>query len=140
MWATRFIIQINIGWCLVHPYLNLMVEGRGFEPLKPVRAAILQTAPINHSGTPPGSARNVSPSPRGESNPLTYRLQIGCAAIALLGHSDTIIYLLKNTLGEKLRKDASSTLTLVSSSTSLNISSKKQLKYYRNESHKSQAK
>src|SRR5271157_4813383 len=26
-------------------------------------------------------------SPRGESNPLTYRLQIGCAAIALLGHN-----------------------------------------------------
>ena len=30
-----------------------MVEGVGFEPTKPVRAAILQTAPINHSGTPP---------------------------------------------------------------------------------------
>ena len=26
-----------------------------------------------------------NPSPRGESNPLTYRLQIGCATIALLG-------------------------------------------------------
>ncbi len=25
-------------------------------------------------------------SPRGDSNPLTYRLQIGCAAIAPLGH------------------------------------------------------
>ena len=30
-----------------------MVEGAGFEPAKPFRAAILQTAPINHSGTPP---------------------------------------------------------------------------------------
>ena len=27
-----------------------------------------------------------APSPRGDSNPLTYRLQVGCAAIALLGH------------------------------------------------------
>ena len=26
-------------------------------------------------------------SPRGESNPLTYRLQVGCAAIAPLGHA-----------------------------------------------------
>ena len=25
-------------------------------------------------------------SPRGDSNPLTYRLQVGCATIALLGH------------------------------------------------------
>ena len=30
-----------------------MVEEAGFEPAKPVRAAILQTAPISHSGTPP---------------------------------------------------------------------------------------
>ena len=34
-----------------------MVEGAGFEPAKPVRAAILQTAPINHSGTSPGATR-----------------------------------------------------------------------------------
>ena len=32
-----------------------------------------------------GRASHVSWSPRGDSNPLTYRLQIGCAAIALLG-------------------------------------------------------
>jgi hypothetical protein len=30
-----------------------MVEGVGFEPTQPVRAADLQSAPINHSGTPP---------------------------------------------------------------------------------------
>ena len=29
------------------------VEGVGFEPTQPVRAADLQSAPINHSGTPP---------------------------------------------------------------------------------------
>ena len=64
-----------------------MVEGAGFEPAKPVRAAILQTAPINHSGTPPDAiAGNQKPSPRGDSNPPTYRLQVGCAAIAPLGH------------------------------------------------------
>ena len=60
-----------------------LVEGGGFEPPQPFQAADLQSAPINHSGTPP--AQNSSP--RGESNPLTYRLQVGCAAIALLGHS-----------------------------------------------------
>lgn len=49
--------------------------------MKPFRAAVLQTAPISHSGTSPC----VEASPRGESNPLTYRLQVGCAAIAPLG-------------------------------------------------------
>ena len=44
-----------------------MVEGAGFEPAKPFQAAILQTAPINHSGTPP----HLNTSPRGGSNPLT---------------------------------------------------------------------
>ena len=64
-----------------------MVEGVGFEPTKPVRAAILQTAPINHSGTPPHATTSANHlSPRGDSNPLTYRLQVGCAAIAPLGH------------------------------------------------------
>ena len=29
------------------------MEGVGFEPTQPVRAADLQSAPINHSGTPP---------------------------------------------------------------------------------------
>ncbi len=62
-----------------------MVEGAGFEPAKPFKAAILQTAPINHSGTPP-NATGKTHSPRGDSNPLTYRLQVGCAAIAPLGH------------------------------------------------------
>ena len=33
--------------------LYFMVEGVGFEPTQPVRAADLQSAPINHSGTPP---------------------------------------------------------------------------------------
>ena len=49
--------------------------------MKPFRAAVLQTAPISHSGTSPCAEA----SPRGESNPLTYRLQVGCAAIAPLG-------------------------------------------------------
>ncbi len=49
--------------------------------MKPFRAAVLQTAPISHSGTSPC----IEQSPRGESNPLTYRLQVGCAAIAPLG-------------------------------------------------------
>ena len=63
-----------------------MVEGAGFEPAKPFKAAILQTAPINHSGTPPHTTNETQYSPRGDSNPLTYRLQVGCAAIAPLGH------------------------------------------------------
>jgi hypothetical protein len=33
--------------------LYFMVEGVGFEPTQPLRAADLQSAPINHSGTPP---------------------------------------------------------------------------------------
>jgi hypothetical protein len=33
--------------------LRFMVEGVGFEPTQPLRAADLQSAPINHSGTPP---------------------------------------------------------------------------------------
>ena len=33
--------------------LHFMVEGVGFEPTQPLRAADLQSAPINHSGTPP---------------------------------------------------------------------------------------
>src|SRR5438067_1355275 len=67
------------------------------------RAADLQSAAINHSATPPlhpGDAKERAPvgvlaphrlprvagrSPRGDSNPLTYRLQVGCAAIAPLG-------------------------------------------------------
>ncbi len=63
-----------------------MVEGAGFEPANPFKAAILQTAPINHSGTPPHTTNETQYSPRGDSNPLTYRLQVGCAAIAPLGH------------------------------------------------------
>ena len=63
-----------------------MVEGAGFEPAKPFKAAILQTAPINHSGTPPHAINKARHSPRGDSNPLTYRLQVGCATIAPLGH------------------------------------------------------
>ena len=62
---------------------SIPVEGVGFEPTQPFQAADLQSAPINHSGTPPDAL--WEPSPRGESNPLTYRLQVGCATIALLG-------------------------------------------------------
>jgi hypothetical protein len=45
--------------CALQPsYVDLFsfvnkVEGVGFEPTQPVRAADLQSAPINHSGTPP---------------------------------------------------------------------------------------
>jgi len=44
-----------------------------------LRAADLQSAPINHSGTPPDTTplKTNIPSPRGDSNPLTYRLG-GC--------------------------------------------------------------
>ena len=35
------------------PLTACKVEGVGFEPTQPVRAADLQSAPINHSGTPP---------------------------------------------------------------------------------------
>jgi hypothetical protein len=35
------------------PLTLCKVEGVGFEPTQPVRAADLQSAPINHSGTPP---------------------------------------------------------------------------------------
>jgi hypothetical protein len=37
----------------VYGLAKIMVEGVGFEPTQPVRAADLQSAPINHSGTPP---------------------------------------------------------------------------------------
>ena len=33
--------------------LHFILEGVGFEPTQPLRAADLQSAPINHSGTPP---------------------------------------------------------------------------------------
>ena len=46
------------------------MEGAGFEPAKPVRAAILQTAPINHSGTPPYViVENLVPQPEGGFEP-----------------------------------------------------------------------
>ena len=71
--------------------------------LRSLAAADLQSAGINHSPTPacpltPPRAPAEHPSgppsrriwsPRGDSNPLTYRLQIGCAAIAPLGRRDT---------------------------------------------------
>lgn len=38
---------------LCGPLIPSKVEGVGFEPTQPVRAADLQSAPINHSGTPP---------------------------------------------------------------------------------------
>ena len=38
---------------LCGPHALWKVEGVGFEPTQPVRAADLQSAPINHSGTPP---------------------------------------------------------------------------------------
>lgn len=50
-----------------------------------LRAADLQSAPINHSGTSPRKAVGSKRSPRRDSNPSTYRLQVGCATIALLG-------------------------------------------------------
>ena len=65
-----------------------MVERAGFEPAKPVRTTVLQTVPISHSGISPcypNPPLQLVNSPRGESNPLTYRLQVGCAAIAPLG-------------------------------------------------------
>ncbi len=52
-----------------------------------LRAADLQSAPINHSGTPPDKTTSFITSPRRDSNPSTYRLQVGCATIAPLGHS-----------------------------------------------------
>ena len=65
----------------------LMVEGTGFEPVKHVSATDLQSVPINRSGTPPDANMLVRQSPRGDSNPLTYRLQVGCATVAPLGHA-----------------------------------------------------
>ncbi len=64
------------------------MEGAGFEPAKPVRAAILQTAPINHSGTPPATTiKNWVPQPeRGfepTNLPITNRLRYHCATRAL---------------------------------------------------------
>ena len=83
--------------------LTIPVEGVGFEPTKPFRAPDLQSGGISRSPTPPCGPvfirlgqklpcsrcllTSVSVySPRGDSNPLTYRLQIGCAALAPLGH------------------------------------------------------
>ena len=43
---------VRIRDCFTTP-AEAMVEGTGFEPVQPVRAAVLQTGPINHSGTPP---------------------------------------------------------------------------------------
>jgi hypothetical protein len=76
-----------------------MVERAGFEPAKPVRTTVLQTVPISHSGTSPcdPDSRKLN-SPRGESNPLTYRLQVGCAAIAPLGRKKEIPILMNANL------------------------------------------
>ena len=84
--------------------LLFLVEGVGFEPTKPDRAPDLQSGGFNHSPTPPldsslavlllrrkdgwGGSRRfraAEESPRGDSNPPTCRLQVGCAAIAPLG-------------------------------------------------------
>ena len=61
--------------------MSNLVEGGGFEPPQPFQAADLQSAPINRSGTPPDNTLE----PERGVEPLTYRLQIGCAAIAPLG-------------------------------------------------------
>ena len=77
-----------------------MVEGAGFEPAKPVRAPDLQSGGFNHSPTPPGCCvpmvgRTVSApymvykyplkEPQRGLEPLTCRLQIGCAANCATG-------------------------------------------------------
>src|SRR4030042_2301264 len=58
-----------------------MVEGAGFEPAKPFQATDLQSVGISRSPTPPG----ICPEPESGFEPLTCLLQIGCAAVALLG-------------------------------------------------------
>jgi hypothetical protein len=55
MWA---IIALYKFYVVMSTYLariqkTNMVERAGFEPAKPVRAAVLQTAPISRSGTSP---------------------------------------------------------------------------------------
>ena len=97
------------GLYLFPNFLLSLVEGVGFEPTKPFRAPDLQSGGISRSPTPPkymymlvyhqrkgqpSPLSSPSPiyslllySPRGDSNPPTYRLQVGCAAIALLGRA-----------------------------------------------------
>jgi hypothetical protein len=65
-------------------FLFQVVEGTGFEPVKHLVRQIYSlfrlTAPA------PLQDAQVRQSPRGDSNPLTYRLQVGCATVAPLGH------------------------------------------------------
>ena len=73
----------------------IVVEGAGFEPAKPFRAPDLQSGGFNHSPTPPylvaGSVvpvidrRVFSLEPQRGLEPLTCRLQIGCAANCATG-------------------------------------------------------
>ena len=67
------------------------MEGAGFEPAKPVRAPDLQSGGFNHSPTPPfyirfcpGPIPGIGEPQRG-LEPLTCRLQIGCAANCATG-------------------------------------------------------
>ena len=54
-----------------------MVAGVGFEPTKPLQRRIY--SPLVLTAHPPRL------SPRGDLNPLTFRLQVGCATFAPLG-------------------------------------------------------
>ena len=55
MIALGLILTKNVLCRLTCVGLHILckMEGVGFEPTQPVRAADLQSAPINHSGTPP---------------------------------------------------------------------------------------
>ena len=44
---------------------SVLVEGAGFEPAQPFQAADLQSAPINHSGTPPPPLLTTIPAREG---------------------------------------------------------------------------
>jgi hypothetical protein len=83
MWASVLLYRFQPLFVYIHIRMDKNGGGDRIRTCVALRAADLQSAPIGLSGTPP---RHRSNSPRRDSNPSTYRLQIGCATIAPLGH------------------------------------------------------
>ncbi len=64
-----------------HAYLSQVMHGK-----RPVSEKVRQALSGKQVVSKPGGTLTIGDSsPRGDSNPPTYRLQVGCAAIAPLG-------------------------------------------------------
>src|SRR4030042_6469344 len=86
MWANfPHIIQYSLKLYTILPKSQTLRDGGGGR-IRTYVAFRRQIYSLLRLSTPaPLPAQTQSQSPRGESNPLTYRLQVGCATIALLG-------------------------------------------------------